>query len=269
MMESLPAVLGDVAKPEGVLKAIYSDLAAPGVRQVGKALGTVLRTGNILLLPLRMLNEYAANFERKNFEQIADRFSNIPEGDIVDVRPEIGVPILEKLSATHDPDLRKLFVELLASAANGKKVGTAHPSFVRVIESLSPDEARLLKAWKTQRYTPILTISKMGKDGSSLALQDLVMVPPASVTADLPMLSAYVTNMAGLGLLSQRQDTWLTEDGAYDQVIEKGKDTYPDMKEFKFSFGDDGELDEGDIVYNRGIIEILSYGRLFQFSCID
>jgi hypothetical protein len=84
-----------IAKNEGALHALYSDLAAPGVRKVGVALETVLKTGNILLMPLRMLNEYAAKVERKNFEEIAERFKDIPESEVLDVRPEIGVPILD------------------------------------------------------------------------------------------------------------------------------------------------------------------------------
>ena len=78
-MADLPTVLGAVSKNNGVLQAVYNDLAAPGVRQVGCALETVLKTGNLLLMPLRMLNEYAANVERRNFQEIADRFKAIPE----------------------------------------------------------------------------------------------------------------------------------------------------------------------------------------------
>ncbi len=181
MLGSLPAALGAVTKSQGVLHALYTDLAAPGVQQVGKALETVLKTGNILLLPLRMLNEYAAAFEKVNFAAIADRFSRIPEDDIVDVRPEIGVPILEKLAITHDPDLRRLFIELLASAADKKKVGLAHPSFVRVIESLSPDEALLLKGWKSLPLSPCLSIFRAGIDGSASTVRDLMLVPPVPI----------------------------------------------------------------------------------------
>ena len=58
--EILAAAATSVAKEKGVLRALYDDLASPGVRQVGQALGTVLETGNIILLPLRMLNHAVA-----------------------------------------------------------------------------------------------------------------------------------------------------------------------------------------------------------------
>jgi hypothetical protein len=270
MMETLPAVLGEIAKPEGVLKAIYKDLASPGVKQVGRALETVLQTGNIVLLPLRMLNEFAANFERRNFEQIADRFSNIPEGDIVDVRPEIGVPILEKLSATQDPDLRHLFIELLATAADREKVTLAHPSYVRVIESLSPDEAHILKEWKGKSLFPSMSVTKVGKASSSVTLRDLVVVPPSGVAVE-SMLSVYVANMAGLGLLTVREGTYLADEEAYEPLINIARKDFPEIKNgsLQFSISSESEkLSEGDVVYNKGCIEILSYGRVFQHACI-
>jgi len=265
----LPSVLGAVAKNKGVLHALYSDLAAPGVRQVGTALETVLKTGNILLLPLRMLNEYAANVERKNFKEIADRFCEIPVDDVIEIRPEIGTPILEKLSATEDPDLRRLFIELLASAADESKVALAHPSFVRVIESLSPDEAHILKAWKGQRFIPCLTVKKVAKDNSTVTLRDIVITPPTDVAVP-SMISVYMANMAGLGLINHREDAWITEEGIYDSVIELSREDFSGIKEGSIilSLRSNDKIVEGDVIYVKGYIEILSYGQVFQSACM-
>jgi hypothetical protein len=266
----LPSVLSAVAKNEGVLHALYSDLAAPGVRQVGKALETVFKTGNILLLPLRMLNEYAANVERQNFEEIAGRFAKINDDDIVDVRPEIGTPVLEKLSITEDPDLRRLFIELLASAADRNKVEAAHPSFVRVIESLSPDEAHILQAWKNETLVPCLTIARLGKDNSTVTLRELVVRAPAGVSAE-KLLPVYIANMTGLGLLRQREDAWLADPATYVDLIEMAKSEFPGNKDgslaLSFRSGE-GSVTEGDILYQKGCIQILSYGRVFQHACL-
>ena len=214
-----------------------------------------------------MLNEFAANVERKNFEEIAGRFNKIPEGDVIDVRPEIGAPILEKLSTTQDPDLRHLFIELLASAADQKKVTQAHPSFVRVIESLSPDEAQILKAWKSQAFIPCITVTRVAKDHGSVMLRDLVVVPPADVVVE-SMLSVYIANMGGLGLLKHRQDAWITTEGAYEPVIQLAQKEFPAIKDGFLTFDSEETLSEGDVVYNKGYIEILSYGRVFQSACI-
>jgi hypothetical protein len=264
-MADVPTALSEITKHEGVLHALYSDLAAPGVKLVGLALETVLKTGNILLLPFRMLNEYAAASERRNFKEIAARFSKIHPDDVVDVRPEIGVPILEKISITEDPDLKRLFVELLATAADKNKVGSAHPSFVRVIENLSPDEAKILKAWKGQQFIPSLIVKELAKDSGTIVLRDLVVTPPSGVS-EKSMLSPYMANLAGLGILRTSYDAWLTEEGIYEPDIELARDEFPCIKEggLLMGLGNDPRPQEGDTVYQKGYIEILSYGRLFQ-----
>jgi hypothetical protein len=270
MVESLPTVLGTVAKSDGVLQALYSDLAAPGVRQVGLALETVLKTGSILLLPLRMLNEYAANFERNNFREIAERLCEIPEEDIVDIRPEIGVPILERLSATHDPDLRKLFIELLASAANCKSVEVAHPSFVRVIENLSPDEAKILAEWKDLHLIPCLAIGYKAEEVGSRKIYDPYLeVPDSLISPDLA--SMFIANLEGLGLVTHHSNKYVTEQGAYDAIIIGAKGQHPSIKEELLSIfqSADGKIEVGDYFYHRGCVEITTYGKAFQKACLS
>ena len=266
-MADLPSVLGAIAKNEGVLHALYTDLAAPGVRQVGAALETVLKTGNILLMPLRMLNEHAANVERRNFEEIAERFKDIPESEIIDVRPEIGVPILEKLSATEDPDLRSMFIELLASAADKNKVSLAHPSFVRVIESFSPDEAKIIEAWKTSPM-PSLMVGLQCDGGSARLVYDPFVEVPDSVS--FPNLaSMYVANLAGLGLVVHHNERYVPDDDAYDGLIEGVEKEVPGIKEKQISvLGKRNDIVPGDHFYKKGCIQITPYGKAFQRACL-
>ena len=122
-----------------LLKEIYGDLAKPGVSQVGSALGTILGLGNTVLLPLRLLNEKSRQFEQKNFGEISDRFSKIPSDEVISTSPEIGTPILEKLSYTTDSHIRKLYIELLAKASSSNNVNDVHPSFSNIISNISPD----------------------------------------------------------------------------------------------------------------------------------
>lgn len=267
-MADLPAVLGAIAKNEGVLHALYSDLAAPGVRQVGVALETVLKTGSILLMPLRMLNEYAAAVERKNFEEIADRFKSIPEEDVIDVSPEIGSPILDKLSITRDPDLRKLFIELLACAADRRAVPFAHPSFVRVIESLSPDEAKMIAEWKERSPIPCLMIGVKTEDGSNRLVYDPYLEVPDSVGS--PNFAAmYVANLAGLGLVVHHDDRYVTSPGAYDYLIEEIKKERPQIKEDRILFRGQESLQPGEYFYKKGCLSITPYGKAFQRACMQ
>lgn len=270
-MASVPTLIDQIGKSGGVLTAVYSDLAAPGVRQVGLALETVFKTGNILLLPLRMMNDYAATFEKKNFAEIADRFSKIPEDEIIDVNPEVGNPILEKLSISQDPQIRQLFIELLSSAANKNKVRTAHPSFVKVIECLSPDEATLLKMWHGSTGVPCLRVLRCGPGNARSAVVDVFSVPKDTLIAP-EMMSMYVANMAGLGLISHKTNLWLADDSKYDQIINMTENDFPGIKggEVSYSLGriDGKKIEDGDLIFEKGFVEMLSYGRVFQIACI-
>lgn len=53
-------VLTDCAKT--ILPQVYMDLAQPGVKAVGQALGTVLELSSTILLPLKLMNEKAKLF---------------------------------------------------------------------------------------------------------------------------------------------------------------------------------------------------------------
>lgn len=129
-----------------LMREIYTDLMRPGVKQVGKALKTVLGLGNTVLLPIAMLNGRAELIFQRNMDRFRESLVNIPEEDIQPVAPEIGVPILEKLTYVSDEALSEMFLNLLAKGSEARTADEAHPAFIGIINSLSPEEARLIMA---------------------------------------------------------------------------------------------------------------------------
>ncbi len=128
-----------------ILGQVYGDLAQPSVKAVGNALGTVFEFSTSFLLPVKLLNEkFKLNFT-KRLNEYKEKLEQIPEEKQCEVHPQIGTPIIEKLSYTTNEEIADLFTTLLANASNVDMVNTAHPSFVNMIERMSPDEARLLK----------------------------------------------------------------------------------------------------------------------------
>ena len=128
-----------------ILGQVYTDLAQPGVKAVGNVLGTVLEFSTSFLLPIKLLNEkFKLNFT-KRLNEYKDKLEQIPDEKRCEVHPQVGTPIIEKLSYTTNEEIADLFTTLLANASNVDMVNTAHPSFVNMIERMSPDEARLLK----------------------------------------------------------------------------------------------------------------------------
>ena len=186
------------------------------------------------------------------------------------MRPEIGVPTLEKLSYTHDKTLRQMFIELLASAGDTTRLGLAHPSFIRVIESLSPDEAKLLEAWKKTTLVPCVGIYRRGPGASATTLHDIVYESPLN-EANAETLSVYASNMEGLGLIRHRPMDSVAQEDAYNELIKLCESQIPGIQEHGLTFSSGTkrkELKEGDVYYVKACIELLSYGQMFQKCCL-
>lgn len=250
------------ANKDGLLKLIYQDLAQPGVREVGKALQTVLSLGNNVLLPLRLLNETTRAFETRKFNQIANRFSSIPHDTLIDVSPEIGIPILESLSHTSDESLRTLFIELLASSADLARVDLVHPSFVKVIQNLSPDEGLILASIKDDQGIAFVSIEArtLGKDETTI-VHDILLVPPDDV--QLPhRMPLYIFNLVGLGLLEIRRNLFLLDPNKYGNIEVFFKEQFDLVKS---SFSDDNYV---EVEFNRHVAVLSPYGKSFIEACL-
>jgi hypothetical protein len=229
-IESIAPILGAsgalsllAMKTPDLLKEIYGDLAKPGVQQVGMALKTVLQLGSNILLPFRLLNETACAFEKSKFEDIAKRFSQIPQEDIIEISPEIGTPILEKLSYVQDETLRTMFIELLAKSSSASQVDLAHPSFVNLISSMSPDEAVMIKSFSGIANIPFISLEAVNPtNSSSIMIADLIISTPNGVSFP-DRIPLYLSNLAGLGILEMRRDTYITDDNIYANLESFGK----------------------------------------------
>ena len=120
----------------GILNALF----LPATKQVGKALGNTLGLLNTATLPFRFINVYS----QENFKRFADKVKYIPEEKIKEVEPEIAIPLIEKLSYTSNSDLAEAYANLLAKASNKDDVDLVHPGFINKINSMAPDEIRIL-----------------------------------------------------------------------------------------------------------------------------
>ena len=128
-----------------ILTTIYGDLAQPSIRKIGIALETVFEFSTSFLLPLKLQNEkFKLNFE-KRLNEYKKKLDGISDEKIIEVNPQIGTPIIERLSYTTNDEIAKMFTNLLAKASSIDTVNLAHPSFIQLIERLSVDEAKLIQ----------------------------------------------------------------------------------------------------------------------------
>lgn len=203
-----------------LLPQIYTDLAQPGVKAVGQALGTVFEFSSTILLPLKLVNEKAKLLFAKRLNEYKEKLESIPEEKRIEVASELGTPILDKLTYTTNDEIAELFTNLLTNASNEDRVNAAHPSFVSMIERLSPDEARVLKY--LQKNNEVLYCDFKGNlDKGYATLCKHVTVMQKYVALQFPQNElAYLSNLESLGILKDNIGVHKVNDVFYDEIAE-------------------------------------------------
>ncbi len=254
-------VANEALKIPGLLVEIYGDLAKPGVRQVGKALDTVMGLGNTVLWPITWANERSRIYLERNLEAYRERLSEIPEEKIIPVLPEIGVPIAEKLAYVADATLADLYINLLTKASSSDFASQAHPSFVNVINNLSPDEAKFLEAYAGNSHLPFLTAKWINPQTHRYFIAEdlLISYKVVEMLAFPGNTPAYISNLVGLGLIKVEYDRYTDGDSSiYDEI--QNLWASKNSKTLK-------NVPERELRFDRGIIQISHFGKLFFLAC--
>ncbi|SOD41963.1 DUF4393 domain-containing protein [Nitrosovibrio sp. Nv4] len=140
------ALIGEVIKAAG---------DNPQVREAGLELGktavTITRTINNVLLPLAAFNfavEKARIYFAEQFpDDMARKAKNIPQEAVIEPKSSVAGPALQGLAFCHEEqNLKEMYLNLLASAMDGRVARLAHPAFVEIIKQIDAEEAKLLQS---------------------------------------------------------------------------------------------------------------------------
>lgn len=245
-----------------VLGQLYTDLASPSVRAIGAALGTVFEFSMSFMLPVKLLNEkFKANFA-KRLSDYQEKLNEIPEDRRCEVHPQVGIPIVEKLTYTTTDEIADLFTTLLAKASDSEQVNLAHPSFVGIIEHLSTDEAYIIKYLKGKQFIEYCDIrGYLGENKGfstflprvTLIQRDVKMMFPKNV-------QAYLSNLESLGIIADQ--TGLHKiDPAGEEEIKKfiGYDSLK-AQLVPYAFH--------SLSIHRGFFQVTKLGELFIRACV-
>ena len=245
-----------------ILGQVYNDLAQPSVKAVGNALGTVFEFSTSLLLPVKLLNDkFKLNFT-KRLDEYKEKLEHIPEEKQCEVHPQIGTPIIEKLSYTTNEEISDLFTTLLANASNIDMVNTAHPSFVNMIERMSPDEARILNFIKGKEDIEYCVFNGDSLEGEGyITLYDHLTIIPFEVKLDFPQnINAYLANFVSMGILNDMNDLRILDRSIYIQIQELNK-----LEELKEKLV---PTTYKSITVKESFFRITDFGNLFIKACI-
>ncbi len=120
-----------------------------------------------------------------------------------------------------EPDLKDMYLSLLATAADGRRDGEAHPSFAEIIKQLSAQEAAVLMDILTLRNVPAMQVrtSEDGESSYSIAAPPYVLGLLQNGDDEPylePDLAVWIDNWVRLGLVGIDFDVWISEDNVYD-----------------------------------------------------
>lgn len=251
----------EAMKLPALLPEIYGDLLKPGVKQVGQALETAFGLCNTILSPITWANERTRIALKGNLEKYRAEIEHLPEEKVALVPPEIGVPILEKLGYVTNEELSDLYVNLLAKASCVDTVQFAHPSFVNIVNNLSPDEAVLLKEMHLRGTMPFIAVGYIPPSGGGRRIvADLFTGVEAQNNLKFPgNITAYFSNFDGLGLIDIRRDNFLTDTSLYVELETLYKSAFTPVND---------DYEKSWLSFDRGFLDITPFGEMFMTACL-
>lgn len=137
---------------------VYHDLFHPGMTKAGEALATILDIGNLVLLPLKLLNEKSRIYFKNNIEKYEEKLQKEKDFTLIDVPEYVGLPILDKFTYLNQEDLSEAFTNLLTKASFSETINLVHPAFITTLNNISADEAKLLFHLKDKVEIPFIDV---------------------------------------------------------------------------------------------------------------
>lgn len=220
-------VAAEVAKE--VAKDAYADAAHPAAQNVGGVLGTLTGFFNhVVLYPLRKLNtqyeQKAIAFQR----EMEKKYESVPEENRVEPQINIVGPSLESLKYNIlDDDLAEMFSNLLVSNMDKVTQGLCTPSFVKVIEQLTPNDAKVFKTIyqmsKKDEALPVCKIKVAVKESPELSVREEYIPKYFTSFSVMDMssieLSKSIQNLHRLGLIEVNFMNHYVDNMHYETIL--------------------------------------------------
>lgn len=240
----------------------------PQVKEAAGNLGqtavTLTKTINNVLVPLAAINfafdKARAYFSGRFQQDIAEKAQAIPPEHVVEPKASIAGPTLQGLAFTHEePNLKNMYLNLLATSMDGRSASFAHPAFVEIIKQLDSEDARLVRgALQSPIAIPIIQIHRKLKDGAgySVLVPHLLNLTNSATGAPVedPQLPAMIDNWIRLGLVEVAYDKHLTDAAHY---------SWADQRPEFLRLSQAEQSDEARVEYQKGVMQRTELGKRF------
>ncbi|PIF05307.1 MAG: hypothetical protein CSA36_07595 [Draconibacterium sp.] len=267
-----------------IVEKAYDDIISEPGKKIGNALGTIINVGNTLLWPIKWANERTRIYFENNLKKYNEKLSKIDDDKIMEVPTEISMPILERFTYVSNKEISEAFVKLLTSSSNIETIKFVHPSFIQIIDRLSPDEAKIIKLFSEKNAIPHISFSKydikevekerngvktIEKKINYSKYQSLVNKKDRIVEyIELTFKEntrIYMNNLISLGLINDiTSHTYVSLEDEIElmkkELIENYEVIFNDIPE---------ELKSKSQKFEKGMYELTEFGKLFIKSSIE
>lgn len=159
-------------------------------------------------------------FESEFQEDMAKKLAHVPDTDLTTPALSVAIPAIEGLRYSIDElQLKDMYLNLLATATDGRTSSRAHPAFAEIIKQLSPPEATMLLDVLRAEALPIAKLTRKVVEGAGFHPICAHLVGPSpegslDVQHD-EMLAVWVDNWVRLGLITVDYDKKFKDETHY------------------------------------------------------
>jgi hypothetical protein len=170
-----------------------------------------------LYLPLAKIMGVSRDYFADGFAaDLAKRTQEVPDDELQTPKASVAGPAMEGLGySLEEPDLKNLYLELLARASDKREASRVHPSFAGVVRDLSEPEARYLPQFiadgRMKPVVQIMTVDHTSEQREVTQNHLLNLVDENAQPLIDPQLATYVDNWVRLGLIEVHYDRTLDE----------------------------------------------------------
>jgi len=202
-------------------------------------------------------------FESDFAVDMAEKIADIPDEDLTSPSPSVAVPAMLGLGYSLDePTLKEMYLNLLATATDGRRGDSAHPSFAEIIRQLSGREARLLSDCLRQKNVAIVQLkrkdSAVSEGGGFTVVQNHILPlanPDNNELVEEVSGAMWVDNWMRLGLVTARYDEWFVQENRYEWAEER-----PEILRHRQVH----DSDTVKIEVQRGLLHATDFGQRFE-----
>lgn len=254
-------------------KDVYADTVQPTAKNVGGFFGTLSGFFNhVVMYPLKKLNiryeQKAIAFEK----EMEHKYNSIPEKERVEPQLHIVGPTMESLKYNiMDDDLAELFSNLLVSDMDIRTQNLCTPAFVKVVEQLSPADARVFKTIFNEcakaEIIPICKVDLCKIDDEKRKIRKEYL-PLYLVGIEVDKLnpndvSKSLQNLERLGLLTIDFLKWRSDDEVYNKLIDNSY--IESLKAWANQIAGESHIAK---VGSKGLLEVNDFARDFAKVCL-